>query len=139
MSFKVTDDCIGCGACEYACPTTALTKTDSFLGVFTIDPYLCDDCTLCVGKCPVVAIVSDPAWAVCRGRGCPLTSRRLADIECAVWQQRCPECGTTLWRHDADEWTCPRCGLGMRVRCPKTNNLEAATAPGLETATAPVG
>jgi NAD-dependent dihydropyrimidine dehydrogenase PreA subunit/predicted RNA-binding Zn-ribbon protein involved in translation (DUF1610 family) len=128
VSFKVTGDCIGCGACEYACPTTALSKTDSFLGLFVIDPYLCDDCTLCVDKCPVGAIVTDPAWAVCRGHGCPLTSARLAGTDCATWQQRCAECGTTLWRRQGEEWACPRCGLGLRVRCPKTRNLDAAAA-----------
>ena len=89
MSFKVTDDCIGCGACEFACPTGALSKTDSFLGVFVIDPYLCDDCALCVDKCPVMVIVPDPVWPVCHGRGCPLTSsstgrRRLRRVAAAL-------------------------------------------------------
>lgn len=125
MSFKVTDECIGCGACDYSCPTGALTKTDSFLGVFVIDPYLCDDCTICVAKCPVDAIVPDPAWAVCHGRGCPLASRRLSDVDCAVWQQRCPDCGATLWRQEGGAWACSRCAMGMKVRCPKANALEA--------------
>ena len=124
MSLRVTEDCIGCGACDYTCPTGSLTKTDSFLGVFVIDPYLCDDCALCLDKCPVMAIVADPAWPACHGRGCPLTARRLADLDCAVWQKRCPECGTTLWRGDGGEWACPRCGLGLRVRCPKTRSLD---------------
>ena len=90
MSLKVVEDlCIGCGGCEYACPAGALTKTDSFLGLFEIDPFLCNDCGECVPKCPVFAIVADPEWPVCRGHGCPLTSERLAGVECAEWQQRC--------------------------------------------------
>lgn len=128
MSFKVIEDlCIGCGACEFACPTGALTKTDSYLGLFAIDPYTCDDCTLCVDKCPPLAIVPDPEWPVCHGRGCPLTAARLSDIECALWQDRCPECGTTLWVRDG-EWSCPRCGLGLRVLCPKTRYLDETVA-----------
>ncbi|MBM3675730.1 MAG: hypothetical protein FJW88_12460 [Actinobacteria bacterium] len=99
MSHKVEEDvCIGCGACDFLCPTGALTKTDSFLGLVVVDPYTSDDCALCVDKCPVLAIVPDFAWPVCHDRGCPLTSQRLADFECAIWQQRCTSCGATLWK-----------------------------------------
>jgi len=115
--------CIGCGGCEYACPNGSLHKTDSFLGLFAIDPFSCDDCGRCVPKCPLDAIVVDPAWAVCHGRGCPLHSRRLADVECAVWQQRCPSCGATLWRTDGGSWRCSRCDLGLRVACPRVVQL----------------
>lgn len=124
MSFKVLDDCIGCGACEFSCPTSALSKTDSFLGTFVIDPFLCNDCEECVDKCPVQVIVADPEWPVCSGRGCPLTSKRMADVDCAFWQDRCPDCGSTLWRHEGDAWSCPQCGMGAKVRCPKTHHLE---------------
>ena len=124
MSFKVLEAvCIGCGACDFSCPTDALTKTDSFLGLFEIDPYTCDDCGICVGKCPEMAIVPDPAWPVCHDRGCPLTSRRLEAFECAIWQQRCEDCGSTLWREHGGAWVCSKCGLGMAVRCPKARHL----------------
>ncbi len=125
MSFKVVDDlCIGCGACDFSCPTGALAKTDSFLGLFAIDPYTCNDCGQCVPKCPEIAIVADPSWAVCRGHGCPLSSRRLADVECDFWQATCPRCGTTLWRHDgATDDSCPRCDWHMRVACPRARHL----------------
>ena len=46
------DRCIGCGACDFSCHTNALTKVDSFFGLFQIDPYTCDDCKVRVGKCP---------------------------------------------------------------------------------------
>lgn len=146
MSLTVlADACIGCGACDYSCPTGALTKTDSFLGVFEIDPLTCDDCGRCVPLCPEAAIVPAPGWPTCHGRGCPLTSRRLAGIECAVWRERCPTCGTTMWRQapagaglptaaasaaDGEAgWSCPSCGFHLAVHCPK-DRLVAAGGPG---------
>ena len=132
MSFKVLEDrCIGCGACDYSCHTDALTKTDSFLGLFVIDPYTCDDCAVCVGKCPEGAIVADAAWPVCHGHGCPLTSQRLAEVECSIWQARCPSCGTTMWSSGGGDYTCPKCDDGRKVSCPKTRMLEhSQVSPG---------
>lgn len=132
MSFRVLDDrCIGCGACDFSCPTGALRKTDSYLGLFVVDPFTCDDCARCVPTCPEGAIVPDPAWAVCRGRGCPLAAARLAGTGCTVWQERCPECGTTLWERDGAAG-CPRCTLGLKVRCPRTRRLGEPAPPGAE-------
>jgi NAD-dependent dihydropyrimidine dehydrogenase PreA subunit/predicted RNA-binding Zn-ribbon protein involved in translation (DUF1610 family) len=126
MSHMVIEDaCIGCGGCEYACPEESLRKTDSYLGLFVINPLTCNDCGACVSKCPVLAIVPDPAWAECSGRGCPLGSARLADIECSIWKERCPGCGTTLWRTAEHEmFDCPRCGHGMKVLCPRTRRMD---------------
>ena len=130
MSLRVLEDvCIGCGACDFSCPTGALTKTESFLGLFVIDPFTCDDCGACVAKCPVLAIEPDPEWAVCGDRGCPLKSSRLADVECSVWQNRCPSCGTTMWQRD-DGWQCPRCDMHMKVACPRTHKLETGAHTG---------
>ena len=64
MAYKITDDCISCGACESECPNQAITEGDT---VYKIDP---DKCTECVGSnpsskcaevCPVDSCVSDPA------------------------------------------------------------------------------
>lgn len=137
MSLRVLEDaCIGCGGCEYACPRGALTKTDSFLGLFAIDPYTCDDCLECIPKCPVDAIVADPDWPVCFGHGCPLGSRLLAGTECSIWAERCPTCGGPLWRAPAPSepgaggaerpWSCPRCDQGRKVGCPKIRHLVGA-------------
>ena len=126
MSLMVRQDrCIGCGACDYSCHSQALTKTDEFLGLFEIDPYTCDDCMVCVGKCPENAIIVDDRFPTCHGHGCPLTSQRLDGVECAIWQQQCPSCGTTLWQEPGSgEWSCPKCATGRKVSCPKTRLLD---------------
>ena len=49
--------------------------------MFEIDPYTCDDCGVCVGKCPETAIVADERFPVCNGLGCPLHSTRLAETD----------------------------------------------------------
>ena len=125
MSYKVLEElCIGCGACDFSCHANALHKTDSFLGLFAIDPYTCDDCAVCVGKCPEGAIRPDPAWPVCHGHGCPLSSQRLAEVQCSIWQQRCPSCGSTMWLEPgASKPTCSVCDSGRKVSCPKTRLL----------------
>ena len=49
----------------------------------------------------------------------------LADIECSIWKERCPGCGTTLWRTAEHEmFDCPRCGHGMKVLCPRTRRMD---------------
>jgi len=124
VSFKVVESlCIGCGGCDFSCHTDALHKTDAFLGLFAIDPYTCDDCGVCVTKCPEDAIVVDPAWPTCHGHGCPLTAQRLAGVACAVWLQRCASCGGTLWSSGDGVFTCPRCDDHRKVSCPKTRHL----------------
>ena len=63
MAFKITDECISCGACEPECPNEAITEGDT---IYVIDP---DKCTECVGAhdsskcaeiCPVDCCVVDP-------------------------------------------------------------------------------
>lgn len=136
MSLMVRQDrCIGCGACDFSCHTDALTKTDSFLGIFEIDPYTCDDCMVCVSKCPEDAIVADDRFPVCNGHGCPLHSDRLAGTECSVWQETCSNCGTTLWiEAGADHAVCPTCDSHRKVHCPKTRLLTIVPPPAFKAA-----
>ncbi len=52
MSYRISDACISCGACEQECPQSAITEGDT---QFVIDPEFCIDCGACADVCPVDA------------------------------------------------------------------------------------
>ena len=52
MAYKISDDCIMCGACANECPVSAISEGD---GKMVIDPALCIECGSCEGACPVGA------------------------------------------------------------------------------------
>lgn len=63
MAYKITEDCISCGACESECLNQAITEGET---TYKVDP---DKCTECVGNfespkcaevCPVECCVADP-------------------------------------------------------------------------------
>lgn len=63
MAYKITEECISCGACEQECPNQAISEGDT---IFVIDPNRCTECvgshesSKCVEVCPVSAPVPDP-------------------------------------------------------------------------------
>ncbi len=52
MAYKITEDCIGCGACASECPVEAISEGD---GIYVIDADTCIDCGNCAEVCPVGA------------------------------------------------------------------------------------
>ena len=52
MAYKISDECIMCGACEGECPVGAISEGD---GKFEIDAEKCISCGACAGVCPVGA------------------------------------------------------------------------------------
>lgn len=63
MAYKITDECISCGACESECNNDAISEGEE---VYIIDPDKCTECVgwfdspKCAEVCPVDAAVSDP-------------------------------------------------------------------------------
>lgn len=62
MAYKITDDCISCGACEPECPNNAISEGET---IYKIDPARCTECvgsfdsSRCASVCPVEAAVPD--------------------------------------------------------------------------------
>ena len=52
MAYKISDDCIACGACAAGCPVEAISEGD---GKYVIDADACIDCGACADTCPVGA------------------------------------------------------------------------------------
>ncbi len=57
--FYIDESCIGCGACDHACPgkvDAIYAVKDDFLGRFAIVIDECIDCGFCIPLCPVDCI-----------------------------------------------------------------------------------
>ena len=62
MAYKITEECISCGACEPECKNQAIKEGDS---LYIIDPDKCTECvgwfssSKCAEVCPVECCVPD--------------------------------------------------------------------------------
>jgi ferredoxin len=57
LAYRITEDCVNCGACYYECPEGAIYEGDDR---YYIDPEKCTECGTCVSYgCPAWAIVKD--------------------------------------------------------------------------------
>ncbi len=56
MAYKISDECISCGACEAECPVKAISEGDD---KYVINSDACIECGACADVCPVAAPAQD--------------------------------------------------------------------------------
>lgn len=56
MAYRISDECIACGACAEACPVNAIAEGD---GKYNINADECIECGACAEACPVDAPVAE--------------------------------------------------------------------------------
>lgn len=52
MAYKISEECISCGACAAQCPVNAISEG---AGKYEIDADTCIECGACADTCPVGA------------------------------------------------------------------------------------
>ena len=53
MAYKISDQCVNCGACEGDCPVGAISEQGD---VSVINADTCISCGACAASCPAEAI-----------------------------------------------------------------------------------
>jgi ferredoxin len=56
MAYKITEECLACGACQAECPVGAISEGEK---QYKIDPKKCAECGACANVCPVGAPVKE--------------------------------------------------------------------------------
>ena len=49
MAYRITDECIQCGACAENCPVEAISEGDD---KYVINQDVCIECGACESRCP---------------------------------------------------------------------------------------
>ena len=117
MTFRITDNCVGCGTCKKKCPWEAISgvKKQKHL----IEPTLCRECATCWYTCPRCA-VEDAEGYVREKSGRPRAPKATIDSVACVGCQNCLmnceqgaihfESGLVAGRCNVEEHSCIGCG-----------------------------
>ena len=53
MAYKITEECISCGACINECPSNCISEGEPY----KVNAAECSDCGACANVCPASACV----------------------------------------------------------------------------------
>ena len=88
MAYKISDECIMCGACAAECPVDAISEGDD---KYVVDADVCVDCGACAKVCPYNAIVNRqrPCQIACKIKAISINDDEAAQID----YSKCTSCG----------------------------------------------
>lgn len=101
MAHKITQDCIGCGACKRVCPTQAITGEVKELHI--IDGTLCIDCGSCGRVCPKKAVENEQGVLIPRLKKSEWLKPRISESKCYACENcvaACPVDALTMKAED---------------------------------------
>ena len=85
MAYKITEDCIACGACMPECPEEAISEGDP---IYIIDPEKCTACNDCVEVCPKGLFSLEPVgrklWVACKSQADGDTAEAACEVACTA-------------------------------------------------------
>ncbi len=117
MAFKINpNECVGCGACFFACPFDVPKLSDT-ANVFSIDAAKCISCGQCEDICPVMAISPDQNHKAIR----KVEIAEEKCVGCTLCAKNCPADaieGSVKNPHVVDQRKCIKCGY-CATKCKK--------------------